>query len=82
MLAKRAVLVNFNVWTRVVVDIPEHADVNDDMYFDTIANAAIKQFRENIKEDKHYPYPDNIVDIEDDIEIPYGEAPEDIEENN
>jgi hypothetical protein len=78
-MPKKAVLVNFSTWVRVVVDLPEGADPSDDQYFDTISEAAIKQFRKYVREDDDYPYPENIREIEEDVELPYGEAPEDKE---
>jgi len=76
-MSKQALLVDFSIRTRVVVDLPNGADLNDDKYFDTIAKAAIEKVRQGVMEDEHYPYGDNITEIEYDEEIPYGEAPED-----
>lgn len=76
-MPKQALLVDFNIRTRVVVDLPENADPNDDEYFDDIARAAIEKVRQGVTENEDYPYGENITDIEYDEEIPYGKALED-----
>lgn len=76
-MPKTAILVEQSIWTRVVVDIPEDADPNDDKYFDIIDEAVRNNIRGYIKNDPTYPYGENITKIERDTEIPYGDAPED-----
>lgn len=77
-MEKKAVLVDFSTRVRVIVELPKDANVNDDEHFDTIAEAAVKQVRDHFYSDSRYPYYDNIMDIDEDFEIPFGTLTEDI----
>lgn len=76
-MSKKAVLVNFGIKTRVIVDIPEGKTLDDDEVFDMVSDAAIKQIKHYAATDDSFPYPENIIEIDYDYELPYGEAPED-----
>ena len=71
-MAKKAFLVDFSVRTRVVVNLPERkketTELNDNDV-DIIASAA----RDKILSDaKDYICPDNLTEINEDFECPYG----------
>lgn len=76
-MAKKALLVEYCIRTRVIVDVPE--DMNDfsqaykdsENVFDKIAEAARDNIIDNGVED--YLIGDNITEIELDHELPYGE---------
>lgn len=68
---KTAVLVEYNIRTRVLVDLPQGAGINDEVYWERIADAARLQIKDYVKTDKYYPYPDDIIELELDTEVPY-----------
>ena len=61
-MAKKAVLVTLVVTTRVVVEDNEHAG-------DKAAELAVEKIRADYQ---NYIIQDNVGEIEDDIECPYG----------
>jgi hypothetical protein len=68
-IRKKAVIVTAEVSTRIIVD--------EDATDDEIAKAAKKNLLKNLDAD----YADNITDISDDIEMPYGEMSSDYNED-
>lgn len=70
-VGKTAVLVEYSIRTRVIVDLPQDASIDDETYWERIAEAAQSQIRDYVKTDKYYPYPDDIVELELDTEVPY-----------
>lgn len=68
-IGKKAVIVTAEVSTRIIVD--------EDATEDEIAKAAKKNLLSNLDAD----YADNITDISDDIEMPYGEMSSDYKED-
>lgn len=80
---KKAFLVDVDITTRVVVDVPVDFDFenqespNYEEVLEKIGKAGVQQFRKYVKEEDDYPYLDNVGEIEVDDEVPYGEAPED-----
>jgi|GEM_PF-6068327 len=76
-MPKKAVLVTLETMVRVVVDLPEGVEPDSDEAFDVVSKAAIENIRSAVYETPDYPYPENITEITEDLEIPYGEAPED-----
>lgn len=72
-MAKTALLVEFTPRTRIVVDIPDGQTLedylNDSNNFDNVVKAA----RANMTKDiENYLFGDNIGNIEEDTECPYG----------
>lgn len=81
-MAKKAYLATFVIMTRVVVDVPEDFDVNNcNLVIEEHAEAwdsIVKEARKNILENpKGYICGDNIDEIEEDKECPYGTFKED-----
>lgn len=70
-MTKIAVLVEVSVKTRVVVDVPEGKDIESEDVSELISNKAIEKVRNNTFENKDYPYVENVVNIEEDTEVPY-----------
>lgn len=70
-VGKTAVLVEYSIRTRVIVDLPQDASIHNETYWERIADAARLQIKDYVKTDKYYPYPDDIVELELDTEVPY-----------
>lgn len=68
-IRKKAVIVTAEVSTRIIVD--------EDATYDEIAEAAKKNLLANLAAD----YADNITDISNDIDLPYGEMSSDFDED-
>lgn len=76
-MTKKAVLVEFSILTRVIVDVPEGQSVDSDEMFETTGGKALDNIRRYVSEDIHYPYLENIVEINEDTEVPFGTLDED-----
>ena len=76
-MAKKAFLATFVTTTRVVVDVPENFDVHNCNFIikehEDAWDSIVKEARENILENPEgYICGDNVDEIEEDKECPYG----------
>lgn len=70
---KKAFLVSFDVMTRVVIDVPEGASVEDIENDDKLFDQLVSQARDHVLEDPfNYLCGDNLSETQEDEECPYG----------
>ena len=73
---ERAFLVDVCLRTRVVVDVPDDWDEHTDVV-DKISELACKKLTEQVMSSGNPICLDNVTEIEEDYECPYGELEED-----
>ena len=72
MPKKIAILATFSVRTRVIVDIPDDVEIEDFLNSQHCADAVAYKGRENIlSEPENYLMSENL-ELEEDIECPFG----------
>ena len=67
---KTAVLVTFEVTTRVIIDVNNNTD--EDFTDNEFENGVVKAREHILKEPENYLYGDNVIDFVEDDECPYG----------
>jgi hypothetical protein len=73
---KKAFLVDVVLRTRVVVDVPDNWDENDDV-LDNIGQVACDRLTDFVMSGDNPICLDNVGEINEDSEIPYGELDDD-----
>lgn len=71
-MAKVAFLVDYSIRTRVIVDIPDNINPMDIKDCDPIWDKIVATANENVKTNPSVFSHDNVVEIEEDMECPFG----------
>ena len=80
IVMKKAFIADFNIRTRVIVDVPEYYRVaeNNAEYSDKIAEAACKKMSQLVVDTEQNPFViSNVTHITEDIDNPYGRGEDD-----